>query len=73
MHADEEGDWETDDEREATWRRMRAWGCRQSGRQMDADTYKQIKLKDTEIDTDIVTHMNCDRHSHTDCVVAQTV
>jgi len=41
--------------------------------QMDVDTYKQIKLKDTEIDTDIVTHMNCDRHSHTDCVVAQTV
>ena len=38
MHADEEGDWETDDEREATWRRMRAWGWRQSGRQMDVDS-----------------------------------
>jgi len=28
---------------------------RQIGRQIDTDTYKQIKVKDTEIDTDIVT------------------
>ena len=41
----------------------------QTGRQIDVDTYKQIKLKDTEIDTDIVTQTRTSwshRHSHTD-------